>query len=64
MIMQIICKRIIAGRRSSEKRRKGFGKEVADGVLKTDLKTEKKIETGERIGFELIWAIQKCKKVV
>ena len=68
MIMQIICKRIIAGRRSSEKQRKGFGKEVADGVLKTDLKTdlktEKKIDTGERIGFELVWTIRNVRKVV
>ena len=64
MIMQIICKRIIAGRRSSEKQRKGFGEEVSDGVLKTDLKTEKKIDTGERIGFELVWAIRNVRKVV
>ena len=64
MIMQIICKRIIAGGRSSEKRRKGFGEEVSDGVLKTDLKTEKNVETGERIGFELIWAIRNVRKVV
>jgi len=64
MIMQIICKRIIAGRRSSEKQGKGFGEEVSDGVLKTDLKTEKKIDTGERIGFELVWAIRNVRKVV
>ena len=47
---------------------KRFGKEVSDGVLKTDLKTdlktEKKIDTGERIGFELVWAIRNVRKVV